>query len=58
VAGLAGGAEVEVLDALGRAVAHATAEADGTARLTLPNGLATGVYVVRSGAQAQRLVVE
>jgi hypothetical protein len=58
VAGLAVGTEVEVLDALGRAVAHATAEADGTARLTLPDGLATGVYVVRSGAQAQRLLVE
>jgi hypothetical protein len=58
VAGLAAGTEVEVLDALGRAVAHATAEADGTARLSLPDGLATGVYVVRGGGQARRLMVE
>ncbi|MBF9220547.1 IPT/TIG domain-containing protein [Hymenobacter ruricola] len=58
VAGLAAGTKVEVLDALGRAVAHATAEADGTARLTLPAGLAAGVYVVRGGSLARRLVVE
>jgi hypothetical protein len=58
VTGLAAGTVVEVLDAVGRAVAHATAEADGTARLMLPTGLPTGVYVMRSGAQAVRLVVE
>ncbi|GAB3590022.1 T9SS type A sorting domain-containing protein [Hymenobacter daeguensis] len=56
--GLPAGAAVEILDALGRTVAAATAEADGTARLTLPVGVAAGVYVVRSGQQAQRLVVE
>ncbi|MBO2012786.1 beta strand repeat-containing protein [Hymenobacter negativus] len=58
VTGLVAGNEVEVLDALGSAVAQATADAAGTARLTLPAGLAAGVYVVRSGGQARRLVVE
>ncbi|MDO7877626.1 IPT/TIG domain-containing protein [Hymenobacter sp. ASUV-10] len=58
VAGLRPGAPVQVLDALGRPVARATAEARGTARLVLPTGLAPGVYIVRSGAQARRLTVE
>ncbi|MDO7877818.1 Ig-like domain-containing protein, partial [Hymenobacter sp. ASUV-10] len=58
VAGLRAGASVEVFDALGRAVARATADAAGTARLALPSGLAAGVYVVRSGTQARRLTVE
>ena len=58
VAGLRANAAVEVLDALGRPVARATADAGGTASLTLPAGLAAGVYIVRSGAQAQRLTVE
>lgn len=52
------GAAEEVLDALGRPVAQATADAAGTARLTLPAGLAAGVYVVKSGGQSQRLAVE
>jgi hypothetical protein len=47
---------VQVLDALGRQVATATADATGTA--ALPAGLAPGVYVVRAGAQALRLTVE
>ncbi|MDO7875684.1 Ig-like domain repeat protein [Hymenobacter sp. ASUV-10] len=58
VAGMRAGAAVEVYDALGRAVARATADAGGTAKLALPAGLAAGVYVVRSGAQVQRLAVE
>jgi hypothetical protein len=60
VSGLPAGARVEVLDALGRPVATATATADasGTAQLALPTGLAAGVYLVRSGSQVQRLVVE
>jgi hypothetical protein len=56
--GAAAGAPVQVLDALGRAVVAGTADASGTARLALPAGLAPGVYVVRSGAQALRLAVE
>ena len=49
------GAVVQVLDALGRVVATATADASGTAALA---GLAPGVYVVRAGSSATRLVVQ
>ncbi|WP_305019459.1 T9SS type A sorting domain-containing protein [Hymenobacter cheonanensis] len=55
--GASAGARVQVLDALGRVVATATADAAGTAHLTLPAGVASGVYVVRTGAQALRLLV-
>jgi hypothetical protein len=56
--GAAPGAVVTVLDALGRAVARATADASGTATLALPAGQPAGVYVVRTGRRALRLVVE
>jgi uncharacterized delta-60 repeat protein len=52
------GTVVTVLDALGRTVATAPADASGTAVLVLPQGLAAGVYVVRAGQQALRLTVE
>ena len=52
------GTLVQVFDALGRVVTSATADATGTAALTLPAGLATGVYVVRTGNKALRLSVE
>jgi len=52
------GAAVQVLDALGRRVAATQADATGTARVALPAGLPAGVYVVRAGPQAARLVVE
>ncbi len=58
LAGAAPGTAVQVLDALGRTVATATADAAGTARLALPVGLAAGVYVVKSGGQAVRLAVD
>jgi hypothetical protein len=58
VAGLRSLAPLELRDALGRLVLHATADASGTARLPLPAGLAAGVYVLRSGAHTQRLAVE
>ncbi|MGI4874675.1 MAG: IPT/TIG domain-containing protein, partial [Janthinobacterium lividum] len=58
VLGAAPGTKLDVLDAVGRVVATATTDADGTAQLTLPTGLAAGVYVVRCGAQVQRLTVE
>ncbi|UOQ73704.1 T9SS type A sorting domain-containing protein [Hymenobacter cellulosilyticus] len=58
VAGVAPRAAIAVLDALGRRVAAATADAAGTVQLNLPVGLAPGVYVVRAGAQVQRLLVE
>jgi hypothetical protein len=58
VTGLPAGATAEVLDALGRQLLTAPVAADGTARFALPSGLAGGTYVVRSGPQAQRLLVE
>ncbi|MGI4874247.1 MAG: FG-GAP-like repeat-containing protein [Janthinobacterium lividum] len=51
-------ATLEVLDALGRRVATATADANGAAQLAWPTGLVPGVYLVRAGAQVQRLLVE
>jgi len=56
--GASAGAHVQVLDALGRVITTATADAAGTAHLTLPAGVASGVYVVRTGAQALRLMVK
>jgi uncharacterized protein (DUF2141 family) len=58
VAGLPGMAPLALHDALGRRVALATAGPDGTATLTLPAGLASGVYVLHSGGQALRVAVE
>ncbi|MBU6123380.1 FG-GAP-like repeat-containing protein, partial [Hymenobacter siberiensis] len=52
------GTLVQVFDAVGRVVASATADATGTATLPLPTGIATGVYVVRTGNKALRLTVE
>ncbi len=52
------GAQVQVYDALGRMVATATADTAGTATLVLPQWLAKGVYVVRTGAAVLRLSVE
>ena len=49
------GAAVTVLDALGRRVAAATADANGTAAL---GGLAPGLYVVRAGVGSLHLAVE
>ncbi|MBF9239809.1 VCBS repeat-containing protein [Hymenobacter sp. BT683] len=49
---------VQLLDALGRPVAHTTADAAGTATLALPVGLPTGVYMVRAGTRTVRLMVE
>lgn len=58
LAGATAGASVEVFDALGRVVLKATADANGSAALALPEYLPTGMYVVRSGKQTVRLVVE
>jgi hypothetical protein len=52
------GTGVTVFDAVGRQVLAATADATGTAALVLPAGLATGVYVVRTGSKALRLTVK
>ena len=56
--GAEAGTAVTVLDALGRPVLSAAADAAGTAALALPAGLAAGVYVVRVGSKALRLTVE
>ncbi len=56
--GAAPGTAVTVFDTLGHQVLAATADANGTATLRLPHELVSGVYVVRVGGQAARLVVE
>ena len=56
--GAAPGTAVTVLDALGRLVTSAAADAAGKATLALPASRPTGVYVVRAGPHVLRLVVE
>jgi hypothetical protein len=56
--GAAPSTAVHVLDALGRVRHSATTDAAGSAQLTLPSGLPSGVYIVRAGQQATRLTVE
>ena len=58
LAGAAPGATVAVYDTMSRQVLIATANDAGQTALILPIGLASGVYVVRTGAQIARLVVE
>jgi hypothetical protein len=50
------GTSVQVFDALGRLVLTATADASGTARLTLPADQPAGVYLVRASGRIARLV--
>ncbi|MGI4820399.1 MAG: glycine-rich protein [Janthinobacterium lividum] len=56
--GAAATTTVHVLDALGREVFATSTDATGTAPLTLPTTLPSGVYLVRAGQQAVRLTVE
>lgn len=59
IGGVRAGERVELFDVLGRAVGMGGAmPAAGSLVLALPAGLARGVYVVRAGARARRLVVE
>jgi len=58
LSGAEAGATVQVLDVLGRAVLSVKADAAGKAALALPTSLAKGVYVVRTGQQTVRLVLE
>jgi hypothetical protein len=58
VVGLWPGQAVQVLDVLGRTVLKGTVPAQGVLQLTLPTTLPTGLYLVRAGVQAQRLIVE
>ncbi|WP_022824620.1 LamG-like jellyroll fold domain-containing protein [Hymenobacter norwichensis] len=51
------GAQVQVLDAVGRLVVATSADTTGTAVLVLPMGQPTGVYIVRTGTQTLRLAV-
>ena len=56
--GAAAHAAVQVIDALGRVVLVLKADAMGAVKLVLPAGLPAGVYMVRSGNQVGRLIVE
>ena len=58
IAGTEPYAAVEVFDALGRRAVATRADATGTVVLNLPAGLPAGVYMVRSGAQVQRLALK
>jgi hypothetical protein len=58
LSGAAAGAGVDVFDLMGRRVLTAAADATGSVPLGLPTGLASGVYVVRSGAKVARWVAE
>jgi hypothetical protein len=58
VRGATPGAGLELIDALGRLVLRGTADAGGAAQLVLPAGLPAGVYLLRNGTTARRLVVE
>lgn len=51
-------APLAVLDALGRVLLTATADAAGTARLILPTKLPDGMYLVRIDEQTRRLIVK
>ncbi|WP_167856240.1 hypothetical protein [Hymenobacter metallicola] len=56
--GAAPGVLIEVYEATGRRVAQQSADAAGTAQLRLPTDVAPGIYLVRSGTQSCRLIVE
>jgi hypothetical protein len=58
LAGLPAGQAIQLIDALGRTVVTATADATGKARLSWPAEVASGVYIVRAGTQARRLTIE
>ncbi|MDO7847935.1 T9SS type A sorting domain-containing protein [Hymenobacter sp. M29] len=58
VEGLPPGQAVQVLDALGRIVLKGALSAQGALQLALPAALPPGLYLVRAGTLAQRLVVE
>jgi methionine-rich copper-binding protein CopC len=51
-------ASVSLLDLLGRVLLTGTTSGTGTAQLLLPSGLAAGVYLVRSGSQVSRLIID
>lgn len=58
VAGLAPGLPVQLIDVLGRVVLQGVVLKQGALQWLLPAELPTGLYLVRAGRQARRLVVE
>ena len=58
VAGLLPGQQADVYNTLGQRVATGVVPVSGTLQLALPGQLPAGVYVVRGGGQARRVVVE
>lgn len=56
--GVASGAPIQVLDAMGRQVTTAIADAAGTAQIVLPANVVPGVYLVRTSAWTARLLLE
>ncbi|NVO83869.1 zinc-dependent metalloprotease [Hymenobacter terrestris] len=58
VAGLPAGQPVQLLDLTGRLLLTTTMPPAGPLTLELPAGLRAGLYLVRSGSQSRRLVVE
>jgi hypothetical protein len=58
LSGATPGTVVRIFDVRGREVTTATADAAGAAPLPLPDGLASGLYLVRVGTTVLRLTVE
>jgi hypothetical protein len=56
--GAAPATSVQVLNAVGKLVWRTKTDEVGAAQLTLPAGLPAGIYLVRAGSQATRLVVQ
>ena len=52
------GVPLEVIDVMGRRVAITEVVTRETTAVLMPAGLAAGVYIVRSGAQSQRLTLQ
>jgi hypothetical protein len=58
VAGTAAHAAIDIYNATGQLMHRTAADATGMRQVALPAGLPAGVYLVRSGPQAQRFSVE
>ena len=58
ISGPAAGQAVAVWDTLGRRVGGGTMPGSGALRLALPNSLPAGLYVVHSGGQSQKLIIQ
>ena len=58
VQGAPAGATVDVLDLLGRPVFHGIMPGTGPLRVALPLPVGAGMYVVRSGRQTQKVLVQ